>query len=374
MERGYDRLQVLEPADRAWTPGERLGAVVRPLLSWYSECARTLPWREDPKPYRVWVSEIMLQQTRVEAVKPYFERFMRELPAIRDLAEADEDKLMKLWEGLGYYSRIRNMKKAALILKEHWGGEMPGDYEEIRKLPGIGSYTAGAIASIAFGIPAPAVDGNVLRVVARITGSREDIGKQSVKTGVERLVAGVIPRERCGDFNQALIELGALVCIPGGAPRCGECPAASVCVARRDGLTEELPVKAKKKPRRAEERTVCLVECENRVAIRKRDEGGLLASLYEFPNLEGRLTAQEAAVALGLDAGTIGACEPLPASVHVFSHVEWHMGGYRFRIGTGGPKGYLMADKNEIFDTYSVPEAFRAYKRLIFEEIGKVET
>ena len=225
MERGYDRLQVLEPADRAWTPGERLGGCPPIAFLVRVNVPGSLPWREDPKPYRVWVSEIMLQQTRVEAVKPYFERFMRELPAIRDLAEADEDKLMKLWEGLGYYSRIRNMKKAALILKEHWGGEMPGDYEEIRKLPGIGSYTAGAIASIAFGIPAPAVDGNVLRVVARITGSREDIGKQSVKTGVERLVAGVIPRERCGDFNQALIELGASAfCIPGGAPRCGECP------------------------------------------------------------------------------------------------------------------------------------------------------
>ena len=344
------------------------------LLEWFYRNQRILPFRTDPSPYHVWLSEIMLQQTRVSAALPYYERFLAALPDIPALAACEEEKLHKLWEGLGYYSRVRNLQKAARIVCEEYGGELPADYDSLRALPGIGDYTAGAIASIAFGIPAPAVDGNVLRVVARITGSREDIGKQSVKTGVERLVAGVIPRERCGDFNQALIELGALVCIPGGAPRCGECPAASVCVARRDGLTEELPVKAKKKPRRAEERTVCLVECENRVAIRKRDEGGLLASLYEFPNLEGRLTAQEAAVALGLDAGTIGTCEPLPASVHVFSHVEWHMGGYRFRIGTGGPKGYLMADKNEIFDTYSVPEAFRAYKRLIFEEIGKVET
>lgn len=370
---GYESLQILEPGDRAWTNGERLAAVVGPLLSWYEENARILPWRERPEAYRVWVSEIMLQQTRVEAVKPYFQRFMEELPTVRSLAEASEDKLMKLWEGLGYYSRIRNMKRAAQIVVERWDGQMPASLEELKKLPGIGSYTAGAIASFAFGIPAPAVDGNVMRVAARIMADREDIGRQGTKTKVERLVAQVIPERRCGDFNQALIELGATVCGPSGPPKCGQCPAASVCLARRLGLTDVIPVKEKKKPRRVEERTICLVEADGRLAVRKRPPTGLLASLYEFPNLEGRLSEAEAVKALGLRREQVEGCERLPDAVHIFSHVEWHMCGYRIRIAGRGPKGYEMELPEELLEHYSIPEAFKVYKRAAFAAGGGKE-
>jgi A/G-specific adenine glycosylase len=220
----------------------------RPLLSWYKENARILPWREDSKPYRVWISEIMLQQTRVEAVKPYFARFMEALPDIHRLAVVSEDELLKLWEGLGYYSRAKNLKKAAELLVEQYEGELPASYEELKKLPGIGSYTAGAIASIAFGIPVPAVDGNVLRVISRVTGSKEDILKQSVKTGIEEKIKAVMPQDAASSYNQGLIEIGAVVCIPNGAPLCERCPLNSLCVARAKELTGVIPVKTPKKP------------------------------------------------------------------------------------------------------------------------------
>ena len=220
---------------------EELREIAEPLLAWYDGHARKLPWRDNPEPYRVWVSEIMLQQTRVEAVKPYFERFLKELPTIRHLAEVPEERLMKLWEGLGYYNRVRNMQKAACRIVEEYQGEMPADFDRIRELPGIGSYTAGAIASFAFGIPKPAVDGNVLRVLSRVTKSYEDIMKQAVRRKMEERVEAVIPCDRAGDFNQSLIELGAIVCVPNGAPKCGECPLKMLCRAHAEGVEEELP-------------------------------------------------------------------------------------------------------------------------------------
>ena len=193
------------------------------LLDWYDGHARILPWRENPTPYRVWVSEIMLQQTRVEAVKPYFERFIRELPAIEALASVPEDRLLKIWEGLGYYNRARNMQKAARIIVDEYNGKMPEKYEEVLKLPGIGSYTAGAIVSIAFGLRYPAVDGNVLRVLSRVEKNYDDILKQSVRCRYERQIQEVMPEDRAGDFNQSLIELGAITCVPKGIPRCDKC-------------------------------------------------------------------------------------------------------------------------------------------------------
>ena len=371
MSELYNRLQVLE-GDTPLSPEERLRAAVRPLLSWYGENARTLPWRESPKPYSVWVSEIMLQQTRVEAVKPYFERFMRELPTVKDLAEAEDDRLMKLWEGLGYYSRARNLKKAAAVACERYGGELPADYGELLKLPGIGSYTAGAIASIAFGIPEPAVDGNVLRVLSRVLASREDISRQAVKRGMEELVRGVIPPDRAGDFNQALIEVGALVCIPGGEPKCAGCPFHSLCLARRRGLTGEIPVKAPKKARRIERRTIVLLETETQVAIRRRPEEGLLASLWEFPSLEGDLGAEEAREALGIPPELFAGAEELPEAKHIFSHVDWHMRGIRIRLtapvqapADGGMGELICADKGELWTRYPLPGAFAAYRRLV---------
>lgn len=365
MKTLYDKLQVIEPQNRIFTVQERLLAINRPLLAWYEEHARVLPWREDPRPYRVWVSEIMLQQTRVEAVKPYFEHFMNALPSVADLAAVTDDRLMKLWEGLGYYSRAKNLKKAAGVIMEEYGGEIPSDFEELLKLPGIGSYTAGAIASIAYGQAVPAVDGNVLRVLSRVLGSRADILKASTKKWMETELRTVIPAEAASHFNQGLIELGAIVCVPNGQPRCGECPLATLCLARREGLTEEIPVKTPSKKRRIQERTVCIIEYEGKVALNRRNESGLLASLYELPNVEGYLESGQLGEAFGLDEGAIALVEELPKAKHIFSHVEWHMVGYRVKLGDAIPPSYIIVEKEELKSVYALPNAFGRYTKLI---------
>ena len=302
--------------------------IVKPLLLWYDGHARVLPWREDNSPYRVWVSEIMLQQTRVEAVKPFFERFVRSLPDVQALAGCPEDRLLKLWEGLGYYNRARNMQKAARIIVQEYGGEFPADYETLLSLPGIGHYTAGAIGSIAFGIRMPAVDGNVLRVLSRVKARYEDILRQSVKTAMEQEVQKIIPADRAGDFNQALIEVGAVVCVPNGRAKCKECPLAFCCQAKAQNIVEELPKKKAKKKRRMEDKTVLVLREGSRVAIRKRPSEGLLAGLYELPNLEGHLSEDEVLERIrgwGLSPIRI---LPLAGAKHIFSHVEWRMTGY----------------------------------------------
>ena len=257
--------------------------IIEPLLTWYLKNARSLPWREEPTPYRVWVSEIMLQQTRVEAVKPYFQRFITKLPDVAALADCPEDTLLKLWEGLGYYNRVRNMQKAARTVVEEYGGILPADYRALLSLTGIGSYTAGAIASIAYGIPVPAVDGNVLRVLTRLSGDASDIMKQTVKTALEEELLDFMPKDRAGAFNQALMELGATVCVPNGAPLCGECPWGGVCKACADGSWAYLPVKTRARERRIEERTVFVIRTGDRVVLNRRPKKGLLAGLYEFP-------------------------------------------------------------------------------------------
>ena len=232
--------------------------IVKPLVNWYRENKRDLPWRHNPNAYRVWVSEIMLQQTRVEAVKGYYDRFLKALPTVKDLAEAEEDKLLKLWEGLGYYNRVRNMQKAAQQIMVDHAGRFPDTYEEILQLKGIGNYTEGAISAFAYGIPKPAVDGNVLRVISRITGSYEDIMKQSVRKKIESALEQVIPTDAASDFNQGLIELGAIVCVPNGGPKCEQCPVKEYCIAHAENLTAEIPVKKKAKARKIEERTVLI--------------------------------------------------------------------------------------------------------------------
>ncbi len=342
---------------------EDLREIVEPLLGWYEKNARELPWRTRPEPYHVWVSEIMLQQTRVEAVKPYFARFLKELPTIRDLAECEEDKLLKLWEGLGYYNRVRNMQKAAQQIVELYDGEMPADYEKILALPGIGSYTAGAISSFAFGIGKPAVDGNVLRVLSRLQKSYEDIMKQSLRKKMEAQVEEIIPKERAGDFNQALIEIGAIVCVPNGAPKCEECPLHHLCQAHADGVEQELPKKTPPKSRKIEDRTVLVLLSDNQAALRKRPKKGLLAGLYELPNLEGRLTQEEVLEYVkSLQLSPIRIQE-LPEAKHIFSHIEWHMAGYAVKIEEPDqdPEGLFFVEKQEMESRYSIPTAFGAY-------------
>lgn len=347
-------------------------ALEEPLLAWFAGSARSLPWREDASPYRVWVSEIMLQQTRVEAVKPYFERFVAELPDVSALAECEEERLLKLWEGLGYYNRVRNMKCAAASVMEDYDGSFPASYEELRKLKGIGSYTAGAVASIAFGIPVPAVDGNVLRALSRVAADDRDIAKQSVRRNMERRLLEVMPKGAAGAYNQALMELGATVCLPNGAPLCDACPWRERCVARRDGLTDRIPVKSRPAGRKVQERTVFLIRDGEKVALRKRPGRGLLAGMYEFPNETGYMSREEALAyvkALRLLPLHI---EPLSDAKHVFSHVEWRMKGYAVRIEApeeGG--GMLFAEAADISKRYPVPSAFAAYTEYLNIPLGK---
>lgn len=297
------------------------------LLGWYSKSARVLPWRDDPQPYKVWVSEIMLQQTRVEAVKPYFQRFIDTLPDLEALASADEETLLKLWEGLGYYNRVRNLQKAAQQAVKEYGG-LPSSAEELIKLPGIGPYTAGAVASIAFGQPVPAVDGNVLRVVTRLLAYDADIMKESVKKQVSQALIPSVQQDPSA-FNQAVMELGAMVCLPNGAPKCGECPAAFLCEAHRCGTELSYPVKKSKKARKIQQKTIFLLEYDGRTAVCRRPDSGLLAGLWAFPETDDYLEEEEVPgffEELGL---AISGFEPLGPAKHIFSHIEWHMTGYR---------------------------------------------
>lgn len=341
-----------------------LKEVVMPLIEWYRKNRRDLPWRNTTDAYRIWVSEIMLQQTRVEAVKPYYERFLTAFPTVKELAEAKEDLLLKMWEGLGYYNRVRNMQKAAQQVMVEYHGEFPHIYEEIRSLSGIGNYTAGAVSSFAYGIPKPAVDGNVLRVISRLLASDEDIMKASVRSRIETAVEEVIPADAASDFNQGLIELGAIVCVPNGEPKCGECPVSHLCRARELGIQTELPVKTKAKARRIEKRTVLIFRDMETIAIKKRPAKGLLAGLYELPNVEGHLTRKEV-IAYGKSIGlTPVRVKKLPDAKHIFSHVEWHMTGYEVLVDElekNCSEKMIFAGKEELEEKYSIPSAFEAY-------------
>ena len=352
----------------------RLSQVVEPVVEWYRKNRRELPWRNLDDPYRIWVSEIMLQQTRVEAVKPFYTRFLEALPTVSDLANVEEDKLLKLWEGLGYYNRVRNMQKAAQQIVVEYGGEFPRDYEQIRKLKGIGNYTAGAISSFAFGFPKPAVDGNVLRVISRITGSYDDIMKASTKTKVEEELAEVIPEDAAGDFNQGLIELGAIVCVPNGAPKCDTCPLAQICYAKQNGVQDELPVKSKAKDRRVEKRTVFIFKDGENVAIRKRPKKGLLAGLYELPNVAG-VISQEEAIAYSKSIGLAPIrIKPLGEAKHIFSHVEWQMVGYSIRVDelqNSCKEDMLFIHPEEVEHEYPIPAAFEKYVKYVNVKIGQ---
>ena len=353
---------------------ESLYLMATPLVEWYHKNKRDLPWRDIQDPYRIWISEIMLQQTRVEAVKPFYARFLDALPTVSDLANAEEDKLLKLWEGLGYYNRVRNMQKAAQQIMEIHGGEFPRDFEAICKLTGIGNYTAGAIGSFAFGIPKPAVDGNVLRVISRVTGSYDDIMKASTKTKVEEQLEAIIPKDAACDFNQGLIELGAIVCVPNGAPKCEECPLAYLCEANQKGIQAELPVKKKAKERRIEKKTVLVIRDGDCLAIRKRPSKGLLAGLYEFPNLEGHLTEEQVVAyckKIGLSPLRI---QNLEAGKHIFSHVEWHMIGYSIRVDeleNSCTEDMIFIHPEEVEQEYPIPAAFETYTKYVNVKLGQ---
>lgn len=369
------------------------GEIVPYLVDWYEANARILPWRLEPEPYHVWISEIMLQQTRVEAVRGYYDRFLTALPTIEDLAKASEDVLLKLWEGLGYYSRVRNLQKAAKVIVDEYGGSLPASYTELLKLPGIGSYTAGAIASIAYGIPVSAVDGNVLRIAKRLAGSFDDITKASVKKQLEIEFTAITPEDAAGAFNQSLMDLGATICIPNGRPLCEKCPVMHLCIAFKQDLQSQIPVKPKKKGRRIEEKTVFVIECDGKLVLHKRSDKGLLAGLWELPNIEGKSSIDKVQDMLKLSSikDEIGNIEltSLGEGKHIFSHVEWHMTGFHIIYKDNEQmkqfcgqlmqndsahvdnsllkedstyENYLIIPYEEVIESYALPSAFETYK------------
>ncbi|MBQ4504321.1 MAG: A/G-specific adenine glycosylase [Firmicutes bacterium] len=370
-----------------------LQKVQEPLIAWYDKAKRDLPWRRDVTPYRVWLSEIMLQQTRVEAGRDYFLRFTKALPDVEALANVPDDQLMKLWEGLGYYNRARNLKKAAGVVVEKYSGDLPSTYEELLELPGIGPYTAGAISSIAFGRQRPAVDGNVLRVVMRLLGRYDDIAKDSTKKDVEAALLEVMTvgtsHERPGDFNQRLMELGATVCIPNGQPHCEDCPWKEDCVAFQKGIQLELPVKQTKKKRRIEEKTVLILrDEEGRILLHRREDKGLLAGMWELPELVG-----ESELAGGDTLSNfVEICDLVQVgeATHIFSHVEWHMTALTGTVrltGSGAIAGervaeetrpylrdvkeevaqWILASPKQIREEIALPSAFKGFKKFILE-------
>lgn len=329
------------------------------LLPWYRANARALPWRRDTEPYHVWLSEIMLQQTRVEAVRAYYLRFLEQLPTIAALAGADEQKLLKLWEGLGYYSRARNLQKAAKVIVEKHGGAFPQHFEEILALPGVGAYTAGALASICFEQPRAAVDGNVLRVISRITEDDTPIDLPQVKQEMAQKLERIYPQGNCGTFTQALMELGATVCTP-KTPRCDACPCADFCLARQHGTQAQLPVRLPKREKKLENRTVYLFYCGDKLAICRRENSGLLAGLWQLPNEPGELDAA-AALKHADDMGVqpIELCRELRRT-HIFTHIRWEMVGYHIQCREENP-AFTWASPAELESRYALPTAFRQF-------------
>ena len=329
------------------------------LLPWYDAGHRELPWRQDKDPYHIWVSEIMLQQTRVEAVKGYYTRFLKELPTITALAECDDDALHKLWEGLGYYSRVRNLKKAAIQIVEQHNNVFPEEYSQIRNLPGIGDYTAGAICSIAFNRKTPAVDGNVLRVFARLTNDSTPIDQPAFKKLAREALEKIYP-DRAGDFTQAMMELGATLCGPNRPPDCKSCPCKDFCLGHKKGTAPGLPQKMPPKQRKTEEKTVLILCWDGRFALEKRPGKGLLAGLWQFPNVPGKLTSQ----------GTLGEVEKLgikPKEIlmqverkHIFTHIEWDMCGVYIEV-SGGCDDFQWLSAAEINAQIALPTAFRLF-------------
>ena len=338
------------------------------LLKWFGQNARVLPWREDPAPYRVWISEIMLQQTRVAAVMPYFNRFLAALPKVENLAVVPDDKLLKLWEGLGYYNRARNLKKAAQIIMSKYNGVIPEDYNELLKLPGIGPYTAGAIASIAYGKDKTAVDGNVLRVFSRVNAEEGDITSENIKKKIEEIAIECLPISNAGCYNQSLMELGATVCLPNGEPKCHECPVREVCEAYKLNKMTEYPKKSPKKKRSIEEKTILILQDSNYLAIRKRPDHGLLAGLYEFPSMEGYHSETEVLEYVKKMGFQPLHVKKLVESKHIFTHKEWHMTGYAIRVDeltehTQAEQEYalLFVEPQRTETDYPIPAAYAAY-------------
>ena len=344
--------------------GQALARLPAVLLPWYDENRRVLPWREEVTPYRTWVSEVMLQQTRVQAALPYFLRFMDAAPDIPALAALPEEQLMRLWQGLGYYSRARSLQKAARQVVEQYGGCLPQTYSELTALPGIGDYTAGAILSIAFGQPVPAVDGNVLRIAARLTGCGDNVLLPQTRQRFRDALAAVMPPHRPGDFNQALMDLGAGVCLP-GQPACEACPARMLCAALAAGRQRELPVREKNTAKPTEQLTVfVLTRPDGAAALRQRPQKGLLAGLWEFPHVPGTLDEQAAAHQLAEWGLRVTEWRRCMHAVHQFTHRRWDMTGWVLAVEGDGQGDWLWADA-AAREEKAIPSAFRTFVKAL---------
>lgn len=342
-----------------------MNKITEKLISWYQENKRDLPWRHTKNPYFIWISEIMLQQTRVEAVKVYYERFIKELPTLEDLANVKEDKLLKLWEGLGYYSRVRNMQKTAKILIKKGFKNLPNTKEELLSLPGIGAYTAGAILSIAFDIPTPAIDGNVYRVLGRVYKIEDSISKNSTYKIYEEKINKLLPKDQASSFTQSFMDLGSEICTP-KSPKCSECPLRLECKAYKENKMENYPVKDKKIEQKIEERIVFLFVCKNKVAIRKRENKGLLASLYEFPNTLDLSSVKEIENTLIDKSISFLSVTEIGEAKHIFSHKIWYMKGYAIELKKPLNE-FLWVTKGELKNKYSIPSAFSYFYEYITE-------
>ena len=337
------------------------------LEPWYRENRRELPWRADREAYHIWLSEIMLQQTRVEAVKGYYARFLEALPSVAALAACDDDSLHKLWEGLGYYSRVRNLKKAAEVIQTTYGGVFPREYQQVRALPGIGDYTAGAICSIAFGLPTPAVDGNVLRLLSRLTDDSTPIDTPAAKANARLLLEEIYPESNAGDFTQALMELGATLCGPNREPACEGCPCREICLGYQHGTAEALPVKSPKKERKQEDRTVFILSCDGRYALEKRPNRGLLAGLWQFPNISGHYKTEEALHQLEKLGVRPRQLLREVRRKHIFTHIQWNMTGIYLEVSEPGGN-FSWFTPEQINTQAALPTAFRQF----WEEIDNV--
>ena len=337
------------------------------LLAWYDRHARTLPWRGIHDPYRTWVSETMLQQTRVETVLGYYDRFLARFPTVADLAAAPEDDVLKLWEGLGYYSRARNLHKGAKQVMDGHGGVIPSDAEALCKISGIGPYTAGAIASIAFDQPVPAVDGNVIRVVSRLKGIRENVGIPSVRRALEGEAAALVPKGRPGDFNQAMMDLGATICVP-GTPACEKCPLQSECDAFAAGDAEDLPVLPRKNPPKVLDYAVCLIFSGERVLMRQRTEA-MLRGLWVFPMLEGSYPLRQLPGAVKKQTKlAVTEVQYAGEAKHVFTHQIWQMKLYTMHVpeDAAAPAGCRFIPVAEM-DKLAIPTAVKAAVKAVRE-------
>ena len=341
---------------------------VEKLLTWYQQNKRDLPWRQNTDPYRVWISEIMAQQTRISAVIPYFNRFVQRVPDVFSLANLPQDELMKLWEGLGYYSRARNLQAAAKVIVDQYGGVFPSDYDSILSLPGIGEYTASAIGSISFDIPAPVVDGNVLRVFCRYLNDFSDIASPKTKKNMCSFLQNVIPHHCPGEFNQAVMELGALICAPNSIPACDICPLQNGCLALKNNNWDMLPVKSAKSTRKEENYTIVLVCCDDQILLKKRKSSGLLADLYQYVMLDGKLDEKQVCDYLKEQHIQIQNIHSIGENKHIFTHKQWNMSGYFVTVSEICEfDGYTAVSLSELTSLYPLPSAFKLYTDFIKE-------